>query len=423
MSASLYKNYTTEKSFLPWLIFLLGLLSLYGGTLSFGLTYDDLLLVRHYSCEELLKNFTSPWSERFYRPLVNFVFAAEYLLFASHTGLYHLVNLLIVSAILLLFYRTMVRLFNTPVIALISGLLWMILPGNAVICSWISTRTDSVCLLFYLFAVYAFLRAIDGENINRTFYFGSLFFAACAYLSKESAVTLPLLLAAMMFFTRLRQRRARSILLAPHFVLLAGYFLLRWLVLGAKTVGERGFSQSALVAERPMVGLAGLASRFIEALVSCVYPIFLMPSMVTALLLLLALGMFFFLSQRTINKKSIFHFMLIWMFITAMPNVFDASPRLLWLPTLGSAYLLTALFIGLVENRPAHKMKLCLIAFVYLFIMLEINGMVQNCFTKTVYEATLNYDIKDRRRWPFSDLKNVRYHIREKILNYLETKD
>lgn len=403
---------------LPWLLILLGLFAFYGGTLSSGLTYDDVLLVKDYSPAELARAFSSPWSERFYRPLVNVVFAAEHAALGSMHWAYHLNNLLLLSAILFIFYRILLALGQRPLIALSSAVVWMFLPGNAVLASWISTRTDTLCILFFLLTVLLFLRRLHG--LHHWSYASSLLCAAAAYLTKESAVTLPLVLLAIQFFFDGRIEWKRYLLLAPHFLLLAAYLLVRWWVLGSHTLGARGFSQAEAVARHSWAGLAGLCTRYIEALVSVFFPLFLMPSVLTALLVLSALALFFYRRPAGLLRYRFLILMAAWLAITALPNVFDASPRLLGLPTLGGA----AFMLGWVESglTTAHggRNRLVLASLVYLFAMAEINGMVQNCFTPTVYASTLQYDLKDRRRWPFSDLKNLRHQIRERVLLLLQ---
>ena len=87
---------------------------------------------------------------------------------------------------------------------------------------------------------------------------------------------------------------------------------------------------------------------------------------------------------------------------------------------MGSACLLIHLLSSCKKAGQICRFALALAAMAYLFAMLEINGMVQNCFTQTVYESTLKYEARDRRRWPFSDLKNLRYEIRQRVLQYLD---
>ncbi len=420
MAIKTFENRLAKHPFVPWLLFLLGLLAFYGGTLSFGFTYDDHLLVRSYAWEELIGKFSQPWGDRFYRPLINFVFAGEFALFSHHAWLYHSMNLLLISAALFVFFRILLHLQLSPFIAFLSGLLWGFLPGNAVLCSWISTRTDSVCLIFYLLALLFFLRTAKAKEMKLVDFILSLIFSALAYLSKENAVTLPLLMTAY-WFTRARRQKQLWPLLILHYVLLFSYLLLRWHAFGTGLIGTRGLSQESFIAQNFLLSAAGMIARYIEALISCFYPLFLMPNILTASLLLITVMVFFYWSLylKSFDRKDLLW--ISWLFITALPNSFDASPRLLWLPTLAAVVLLVNWTWRWLSASKSHLGIGIVVVSIYLLGMAEINGMVQNCFTQPVYQSTLQYQANDRRRWPFSDLGQMRYKMREKLLQFLQT--
>lgn len=396
--------------------------ALYGGTLAYGLTYDDLLLIRTWPLAGLLAGWHEPWSERFYRPLINYFFSGEHLLFGASAWGYHLVNLVLAVAIAGLYQEILrgFRVRSTP--ALLCALLWLALPGNGAIITWVSAQIDLFALIFMLASFRLVQRAAAAEAGGSGAILLSLCMATLAYACKEIAVTLPLLIAAWLILLRpLPRRRALQIAL-PHFTLWVGYFIWRAVVLGARTVGERGFSEQPWVAARPLAGLAGMAVRYLEALVSTVYPLFLMPSWLTAILLLTLLLLLLRWSRRGGVRCSGRKGVLLPAFalLAALPNLLDASPRLLGVPTLATAAMTVLAWTGLFDRLKPRRPQLLLLASLLLLCYVHINGQVQACFTQPVYQSTLQYDVNDRRRWPFSDLHNVRYQLRETLLKMVQ---
>ena len=412
----------TPRRFI-WLSALM-IAALYGGTLTFGLTYDDLLLIKAWPLQELHAKWIEPWSERFYRPLINYLFTGQFLLFGRATWGYHLVNLLLGTAILSLFQTILHRLGVERITALAAALFWLVFPGNGVILTWISAQIDLFALLFMLAAIWAIQRAAAAARGSSAWLLLSLFLAALAYGCKEISITLPLLIAAWLLLLRPLPRRRSLALVLPHLLLWAAYFIWRALLLGARTVGERGFSGEAWVAARPLAGLAGMAFRYAEALISTLYPIFVLPGWMTALLLA---GLLITLARLIGRHRAHFTgyrrqigFALACTAIGLLPNMLDASPRLLGVPTLATSTLLALALQKLLRTPQTSRPALLVLAMLLLFTWLHSNHHVQSCFTQPAYQATLQYESHDRRRWPFSDLHNIRYEIRQTLLRWVQ---
>jgi hypothetical protein len=406
-----------------WLLSALCIAALYGGTLSFGLTYDDLLLIKTWPLAELMAKWHEPWSERFYRPLINFIFTGEHLLFGRAAWGYHLVNL-VLAACIAGFHQLILRALHVRALpAFFSSLLWLALPGNGIIITWISAQIDLFALVFMLASFWLVITAAGSPRRSGRILL-SLILAALAYSCKEIAVTLPLLIAAWLIISRPLPRRQAWQLALPHFLLWGGYFVWRAIVLGARTVGERGFSENPWVAAHPVAGVAGMIARYCEAMVSTLYPVFLLPSWLTALLLLsllIALAARVWQNRRDFSlfrRESLL--LLIFAAIAALPNMLDASPRLLGAPTLAVSTMVILALEQLLRSLPHQRPQLIILAALMVLSYLHINGQVQACFTQTVYQSTLQYEINDRRRWPFSDLHNVRYQIRETVLRMVQ---
>jgi hypothetical protein len=112
------------------------------------------------------------------RPVVNVSFAINYALSGERTWSYHALNVTIhaLAALVLMgiVRRTLSRGRRAPAVSLghdidsawaatFAALLWALHPlqTESVIC--IAQRTESLCALFYLLTLYAFIRGIDDE--------------------------------------------------------------------------------------------------------------------------------------------------------------------------------------------------------------------------------------------------------------------
>lgn len=111
-------------------------------------------------------------------------------------------NLLLHAAVVLAVHALALRLLRraggpptlAPRAAFLAAALFAVHPIHAEAVVWISARKDSLCLLFYLLSVCAYLDLLESGDRRR--YGWTLLWAVCALLSKASAVSLPLTLLA-----------------------------------------------------------------------------------------------------------------------------------------------------------------------------------------------------------------------------------
>jgi Flp pilus assembly protein TadD len=137
------------------------------------------------------------------RPIVNLTFAVNYALGGLQVEGYHLVNvaLHLLTALMLLgvlrrtFARTSVPGLSSAaldVAAVAATLFWTVHPLNTESVNYVSQRTELMAGLFYLGALYGAMRAVDQPGF---WWIGvTALSAALAASSKESAVTLPIVL-------------------------------------------------------------------------------------------------------------------------------------------------------------------------------------------------------------------------------------
>jgi hypothetical protein len=143
------------------------------------------------------------WTDRqsmFFRPLVSCSLFLDYLVWGLNPIGFHLTSVLLHSlngclaawiAVTLLPRR---RLASTVAVALTVGVCFILSPSHTESVSWISGRTDVLATVFFLASLLVYLIA-DRHGHTRTRLAWCLAFYACALLSKEQTIVLPLVIA------------------------------------------------------------------------------------------------------------------------------------------------------------------------------------------------------------------------------------
>ena len=142
-----------------------------------------------------------------YIPLTWMSFGLNYALGGLNPTGYHLLNLLLHGANATLFFMIARRLLAAArpgggepspeavsLGAACAALLFAVHPLRVESVVWITERKDVLCGLFFLSAVLAYLRAVDGSEPDRRWQVVSLAAFAAALLSKAAAMPLPALL-------------------------------------------------------------------------------------------------------------------------------------------------------------------------------------------------------------------------------------
>lgn len=190
-------------------------LALYANTLFNGFVLDDHPQIEQNpyvrSFQNVPKIFTtSLWSfqgkesaTNFHRPLLSFGYLLGYQAFGVSPYGYHLVNVLLNVAVVGLVWAISIRLFRKEECGVLAGLFFALHPIHTEPVAWIDGVADIEVTLFYLLAFLFFFRL--GERLLRhaaRIRAGMLACFGLALLSKETAVTLPLLAAAYEHFVR-----------------------------------------------------------------------------------------------------------------------------------------------------------------------------------------------------------------------------
>jgi protein O-mannosyl-transferase len=176
---------------------------IYLHTISYAFVWDDeVQILRNpwiHDWSKVVQFFTTDvWafsrnsnSTDYYRPLHMIAHTAGYSLSELKPEGYHLINILLHVINTLLVAMIGLRLTREKSIALLGGLLFALHPIHAESVTWIAGVTDPLCAVFYFGALYLYLKDPERRDTFRALS-GILLLFFCALLSKEMAVTFPL---------------------------------------------------------------------------------------------------------------------------------------------------------------------------------------------------------------------------------------
>jgi tetratricopeptide (TPR) repeat protein len=193
--------------------------ALYANTLRNGFVYDDHEQLEHnpyvHSLRFAGKIFSSTvWSfqgeqgvTNYYRPLMTLDYLLCHQLFGELPYGYHLVNVFLHVGVVWLVFAVGLQIFADEAAALLAAALFALHPIHTESVAWIAGVTDIELALFYLLAFLLFLRLAPAEPSSRLrIRVGMLASFSLALLSKEQAMTLPVLAAAYEHFVRSDRR-------------------------------------------------------------------------------------------------------------------------------------------------------------------------------------------------------------------------
>jgi hypothetical protein len=184
--------------------------------------YDHIPHAIHATPSYLASLFTQPAADRFFRPAVFVLYAAEARTAAFSRVTWHALSLALHVGVSLLVYALLRRRQFAPWPALAAALLFLLHGSRPEAVTWIAAQFDLWAALFFLLALLAF---------EKRWYAASLAPLLLALLSKESAYVYPLVLALMLWIDGEPVKRWAR-LAGPSFLLTAVVFFYRWRLLG-----------------------------------------------------------------------------------------------------------------------------------------------------------------------------------------------
>lgn len=364
-------------------------LAVYAGAVSDGFVHDDndQILnnpwIRDFS--HFKEIFTqNVWGFRegsltnYYRPVMHLSYMLEYHLFGPDPRGFHLVNILVHSINSVLVFLLSSKIYNAfkkgsqspfSVVPFAAGLLFALDPIHTEAVIWVACLPELLLTLFFLLSLYLYL---ESEKPDGTSNRGILALSAASYglalLSKETAITLPLVLIVWDFLVKKRPFRLMRYL--PFALSTLADLFLRYNALGfVKPVNIHNYLNASQMAATTLSMfvhyLLRLALPFNLNALWTFHPIMspfgLIPAAYLLItLLILSLGLVAWKKDRAV----LFAFFLLLLplapalYIAAIE--FPFAERYLYLPSFG--FLLA--FSLLTEKIPPQKGRLFLMAFV-----------------------------------------------------------
>ncbi|OGS35154.1 MAG: hypothetical protein A2293_09140 [Elusimicrobia bacterium RIFOXYB2_FULL_49_7] len=185
---------------------------LFSSTLFHGFLWDDYPLVvenplvKHNDFSNFLSldywKELSPEERGRLRPVRTLSFMLDHAVFGSNAFGYHLTNVLIHTANVVLIYLIGVTLFKSKGAAFVCALLFAVHPVHVESVAWIKNRSDMLAALCMLVSVYALLRL---EGVKKAVIIAVSL--GGAVLSKEIAVMLPFILIGAAYLFMPREKR------------------------------------------------------------------------------------------------------------------------------------------------------------------------------------------------------------------------
>lgn len=231
----------------------------FGNTLGGYFNCDDFLhlpyLYRMASGEPelLVSNFTGPWVDErslylFFRPLTEVSLIVDYFFNHSSAMGYHLSNLLWHTAnafILFLFCQALLVKVELGSkrdqlgMAFCIACIFATFPTHSEAVAWILARADLVSTFFFMLSLYLFVASQNNQNNRMQLLSIAAFF--CALLSKETAISLPVVIFALAITLtdasgKTQKLKAALKSTAPYLVAFAIYLAWRFAAIG-KLVG------------------------------------------------------------------------------------------------------------------------------------------------------------------------------------------
>ncbi len=231
----------------PWLLALLLVVAVglaYQPVWHAGFMWDDDSHLTENPCIVGPLGFHGIWatSAATYYPLVLTSFWVQHAIWGLSPGPYHLVNVLVHAADVVLLALLLVRL-RVPG-AWLAAALWALHPVNVESVAWVTELKNTQSCFFYLLSIWFFLKW--RESRMRSSYAWAFLYAVAAILSKSSTVMLPVVLGLCGWWLEGRWRWRNVFALIPFFAIS--------LAASGWTIWEQQFHSGALGVEWSQTG-------------------------------------------------------------------------------------------------------------------------------------------------------------------------
>ncbi len=229
MNPELTPTYYNRKTII--VVLSLGLLcfAAYGTSIHNGFLMDDAKAVQQ---NILIRNllsfpqyFHQPFMKGYYRPMTQFSFALDYLIWKLNPLGYHLTSIAIHFLNSVLLFILLQIIWERFALSSVVSFLFAVHPLGSIAVNYVADRSNLLGTLFMLSALIAFCVAWKGYD--RRFYLVGFLFFICSLLSHESAILFPLYLFCTLSLLSKKSDTKKLIILTGFAIFISfGYYLL-----------------------------------------------------------------------------------------------------------------------------------------------------------------------------------------------------
>lgn len=319
-------------------------------------------------------------SESLIRVVTVGLWAFDFKIWGGNPFGYHLTNITLHFINATLLYFIVYKSSKNRALALSSGILFSIFPGNVEAVAWICGRFDVFSIFFYLCSLLLFIKFIREKK--RIFYFASLTATCLAVLSKEIAFSIPfsIVLWDSFFGREFRNEKLRQRVLwyIPYFVII--FVRLVWHIYIFGGIGAYGASQGKSLHITNYFNGWILEGLFINFPLRLIAPFNYQANqtywlhLVIILLVFFGILTFLIFTRKNIPKGLIFSILFIFVSIAPVYNMLNGvsrnlqSSRFLYLPSAGFCMAVSYLiFCAFSDTRLQKRLKT--VSFVFLIII------------------------------------------------------
>jgi hypothetical protein len=236
-----------KENFIPIILFVLAVLPFLFNLRDFFLSDDWDFLAQVAGQHQPLwryffTNYVGTHAGGSYRPLVIYFWLAAHHLWQLNYFWYHFIQIILHAANVVLLYSVILN-FVWPdqkkdrfAWAVASAAIFALLPDHSEAVAWLAAVADPLCTFFFLASLLSLLFCLKYYRAKFWLYAGSLLFFCAALFAKEMAMSLPfiILIFVVYYFWQNRSsvKAAKLLFAVPYFILLAGYFWLRYRAIG-----------------------------------------------------------------------------------------------------------------------------------------------------------------------------------------------
>lgn len=297
-----------------------------------------------------------------YRPVVSITYFVDRALWGLNPFGYHFFNLLLHAGNAILVYVLIFWVLrNCPTALLTAGLFAVHPLQSEAVCN-IGYRADLLSLFFVLLSFLYFVRYSDAQGEKRLLYCGfSLVLFFLAIFTKESAVVLPLLLAAYSIFIRKESPWKQNGAYLGYAAVTLFYFAVYFFVFSSSSIGQPFFAGQDLLAKVGLIlnVLFHYLLVFLNPFAVKLLPPFYAPDAVLATGDWVLLAVFFgslIWAFLKLPQRGAFKFFILWFLVgflpvsNIVPLVNPYAYRFMYLPSIGLFAALAIVVMGMCEK-------------------------------------------------------------------------